>query len=308
MVAARFVWRSCAKDVTEWCRQCIGCARGKPGRPEQPAVEAIPVPPERFSHVHVDLVGPLPPSERGHTFLMTMIDRTTRWPEIVPVVNATAQECVDIFVNNWVARFGIPAHITTDNGVQFTSAVWAAMCKQLGSNHITTSAYHPQGNGIVERLHRTVKEALRSRQCGSSWAEHLPWVLLGVRAAPKEEADTSAAEAVYGARLTLPGQQFRPAEPGGVEVIPGTVKAAQEPPEPAELAPGDFVFLRRPVKRAMEPAFDGPFPVVRVKRKVVLLQLGSRVEWMSRSRIKKYVGAEPPPPAVRPRRGRPRKQ
>jgi hypothetical protein len=58
----------------------------------------------------------------------------------------------------------------------------------------------------------------------------------------------------------------------------------------------------------MEPAFDGPFPVVRVKRKVVLLQLGSRVEWMSRSRIKKYVGTEQPPPAVRPKRGRPRKQ
>jgi IS30 family transposase len=96
------------------------------------------VSPESFSHVHVDLVGPLPRSECGHTFLMTMIDRTTRWPEIVPVVNATAQECADIFVKTWVARFGIPAHITTDNGVQFTSAVWAAMCGQLGSNHITT--------------------------------------------------------------------------------------------------------------------------------------------------------------------------
>jgi hypothetical protein len=131
-----------------------------------------------------------------------------------------------------------------------------------------------------------VKEALWSRQCGSSWREHLPLVLLGIRAVPKEEADISAAEAVYGARLTLPGQQIRAAEPGGAEVIPGTVKAAQEPPE---LAPGDFVFLRRPVKRAMEPAFDGPFAVVRVKRKVVLLQLCSRVEWMSR-------------------RGRPRKQ
>jgi hypothetical protein len=153
-----------------------------------------------------------------------------------------------------------------------------------------------------------VKEALWSWQCGSSWAEHLPWVLLGILAAPKEEADVSAAEAVYGARLTLPGQQISAAEPGGAEVIPGTVKAAQEPPEPAELAPGDFVFLRRPVKRAMEPAFDGPFAVVRVKRKVVLLQLGSRVEWMSRSRIKRYLGTDEPPPAVTPRRGRPRKQ
>jgi hypothetical protein len=185
---------------------------------------------------------------------MTMVDRTTRWPEVVPLKDVTADSCVEVFQSCWVSRFGSPRFITTDRGVQFTSAAWAAMCSRIGAEHIVTTAYHPQSNGLVERLHCQIKEALRAR--GGLWVEHLPWVLLGVRAAPKERAGVSAAEAVYGAPLAVPGQLVRLPEPE----IPGTTPEP-EPVQPEEIS--DLVFVKRPGKTSLGPLFDGPFKVLR---------------------------------------------
>ena len=122
-----------------------------------------------------------------------------RWAEAIPLLSTTAQVVADSFVANWVARFGVPASITTDQGTQFTRSTRQCMCKALGSKHVWTTAYHPQANSMVERFHRQ----LRARCSSGDWLEHLPWVLLGLRAAPKEEAGVSAAEATYGHSLKL---------------------------------------------------------------------------------------------------------
>ena len=60
-------------------------------------------------------------------------------------------------------QIGVPAAITMDRGVQFTSAVWDVLCKRLGIQHITTTAYHPQSNGMVERFHWQLKDAFQAR-------------------------------------------------------------------------------------------------------------------------------------------------
>ena len=98
MLTSRFVWEGCAADVAAWCRDCVGCARGKVTRQEKTAVQPIPVPAVKFAHVHVDIVGPLPPSKDGHTHLLTVIDRSTRWPEVIPLKSTTAEVCADTFV------------------------------------------------------------------------------------------------------------------------------------------------------------------------------------------------------------------
>jgi hypothetical protein len=206
LLSSRFVWRGMAADVNRWYRECQACSRGKVSSQKKSSPTPIAVPARRFSHVHVDLVGPLPPSATGHSYLFTMIDRHTRWIEAVPIPNMEASTCADAFIAGWVSRFGVPATVTSDRGRQFTSAIWEVLCRWLGIHHVTTTAYHPQSNGMIERAHRQFKDALRSRAAGDKWTTHLPWILLGLRAAPKDDSNTSSAELVFGCWITVPGQ------------------------------------------------------------------------------------------------------
>ena len=95
--------------------------------------------------------------------------------------------------------------ISSDRGAQFTSKLWTTVSQLLGMKHSQTTSYHPQANGLVERFHRHLKSALRARLTGPNWTDELPWVLLGIRTAPKEDLHTSSAELVYGAPFTVPG-------------------------------------------------------------------------------------------------------
>ena len=78
MVTSRFVWLGCSSDVAEWCWNYMGCARGKVIQQERTVVEPILLPTEKFAHVHVDLVGPLPVSAEGHAHLLTVVDCCSR--------------------------------------------------------------------------------------------------------------------------------------------------------------------------------------------------------------------------------------
>jgi hypothetical protein len=91
LLASRYVWRGMAKDVSAWCKDCQGCAAGKVVRHVKAPLHNIPVPGRRFSHVHVDLVGPFSPSKEGFTHILTVVDRTTRWPEAFPLRGTSAQ-------------------------------------------------------------------------------------------------------------------------------------------------------------------------------------------------------------------------
>ncbi len=117
LMSSCFVWRSCAADVARWCRDCVQYSRGKVTFQEKTAVKPIAVPAAKFWHVHVDLVGPLPVAASGEAYLLTVIDRCTRWPEAVPLRGISVQECADAFLSGWVARHGVPHTVTTDRDV-----------------------------------------------------------------------------------------------------------------------------------------------------------------------------------------------
>ncbi len=205
LLSSRFLWQGMARDINLWARQCIPCQSSKVHTHISPPPSSIPFPSRRFSHIHVDMVGPLP-SSQGHTHIFTIIDRTTRWVEAVPLPTPTARSCADALCSTWVSRFGLPHTITSDRGSQFVSSLWSNLSSFLNVSHITTTAFLPQSNGLLERFHRRLKATLRARCASPDWVAHLPWVLLSYRSSPHDATNLSPAEAVFGTPLVLPAQ------------------------------------------------------------------------------------------------------
>ncbi len=324
LVSAAFCWPHMKKQTATAARSCLGCQRGKTHHHVHLQPEHIPVPHRRFVHLHVDLVKPLPQSA-GMTYMFTMVDRTTRWPEVIPLSSTTAADCAEALLAGWIQRFGVPSTITSDRGPQFTSAVWSALCSLLNITRSTTTAYHPQSNGIVERFHRRLKDALRARAAGADWVKHMPWVLLGIRSAWRDDSSFSPADAVYGSQPLLPGQFLDLPEnpsPPFIADFQG-VLAGQSPtstthhssPEPVAL-PEDLLLSRYVLVRRdghqppLSPAYDGPYLVLECSLRFFKLKIGGRTDNISTLRLKPCH--TPPDAQVEvanpPRRGRPPKK
>lgn len=300
LISSKFVWQGLKKQVSTWAKECIPCQTSKVQRHIKAPLSKFELPERRFDHIHVDIVGPLPPSQ-GCTYLFTIMDRFTRWPEAIPIAEASANTCARALVSQWVARFGIPSHITSDRGAQFTSKLWASMAKQLGTHHIRTTAYHPQSNGLVERFHRHMKSALRARLSGPNWMNELPWILLGIRTAPKEDLKTSSAELVYGSPLTVPGD-FIPSSPAeeaekflpklrkkvtGFVPVPTERHGATTSSVPRDILKSQYVFVRRDNHRSpLDRPYEGPFKVLHADPKVFTIEKGGKPDRVSIDRLK----------------------
>jgi cleavage and polyadenylation specificity factor subunit 1 len=319
LVAASFCWPRMATTVAALVRMCIQCQKSKISTHVHVAAEHIAVPHRRFAHIHVDIVGPLPTS-CTYTHLFTVIDRTTRWPEAVPINATTAADCAAALMSGWIQRFGVPDTITSDRGAQFTSSLWAALCRLLDVRHVSTTAYHPQSNGLVERFHRRLKDALRARAAGPDWHTHLPWVMLGIRAAWRLDGSYSPAEAVFGAQPVLPGQFLSQPEspsPSFLEDLQRVLSSRQPrqtahncepaPPQlPEDLLLTRYVLVRRDAAQPpLSPLYDGPYLVLERSLHTFKLQLGERVDVVSTSRLKACHSPADTTAAVPPRRGRP---
>ncbi|KAK3779778.1 hypothetical protein RRG08_035916 [Elysia crispata] len=176
MVSNKFVWDGMQMQVSRWVIECHHCQSSKIQNHTKALLEHFSVPEKRFSHINIDIVGPLPFSS-GFTYLLTIIDRNTRWPEAIPLRGITTPECVHALITGWIARFGVPGDISSDRGSHFTSSLWSEIAARLGvkfHRYHHTSAYHPQANGMIELFHRTLKTTLKARLTGPNWVEELP--------------------------------------------------------------------------------------------------------------------------------------
>ncbi len=167
IVSSRFVWRGLSSDVTAWACRCLVCQLGKIHNQMHLVPQPIPIPQWRFSHLHVDLLGPLQYSN-NFNYIFTIIDCTSKWMEAIPLSETSSAACTKALTFTWIYRFGVPETITSDHGLQFTSNLWLQLCEMLHISSKQTTAYHPESNRTVEELHRHFKRrALRMRHRGN---------------------------------------------------------------------------------------------------------------------------------------------
>ncbi|XP_069798691.1 C4b-binding protein alpha chain-like [Narcine bancroftii] len=138
MVAEHFVWHGLKKQVAQMARNCTHCQASKVQRHVKAPMQHFDPPARRFNHLHVDIVGPLPVSRDTH-YLLTVVNWTMRWPEAIPLKDTPAESCARALLANWVTRFSIPAHMTSERGT---------LANLLGIQLHHTTAYHSQAKGL----------------------------------------------------------------------------------------------------------------------------------------------------------------
>ena len=206
-ILKHFYWPRIHKSVSQYCKTCKVCQiTGKPNQVIKPApLKPIPVTGEPFSKVIIDCVGPLPKTKSGHQYLLTIMCCLTRYPEAIPLRNIKAKTIIPVLIK-FFTNYGFPKIVQSDQGTNFVSGIFQEVMATLGIEQFLASAYHPQSQGALERLHQTLKSLL-TRYCsehGKDWDTGVPFVLYAIRSTCQESLGYSPHELLFGNEVRGP--------------------------------------------------------------------------------------------------------
>ena len=183
-VTTHFYWPGVRKDVVQFCKTCHTCQIvGKPNQviPKAP-LKSIPAFKEPFSRVMIDCVGPLPKTQKGNQYLLTIMCVSTRFPEAIPLRNIKPKTIVQA-LTKFFTLFGLPKSVQSDQGSNFMSGLIQQVMQELGIKQFRSSAYHPEIQGALERFHQTLKNMIRMycQDTEKSWDEGIHFLLCTAR-------------------------------------------------------------------------------------------------------------------------------
>jgi hypothetical protein len=232
------------------------------------------------------------------------MDYLTKWPEVFATPDQSALTIARLLVEHIISRHGVPNELLSDRGPAFISKLLKEVCILLGVRKTSTTAYHPQTDGLVGTL--TDMLAKTVEKDGKDWDTQLPYVLFAYRSSPQESTSESPFFLLYGREPQLPTKKNITSEPLGRTLVnianyreevlrnmrmawdlaKENIKKAQKKQktnydrhsrEPT-FGVGDRVFLHAPSARS-GPAYKfslpykGPYRVVDMADNVASLQL-----------------------------------
>ena len=194
-----FFWRGLRRDVSDYVKSCHVCQVSESKRPVRAPLQPIPVVGEPFDKVIVDVVGPLPRTGGGNEYLLTLMCAATRYADAIPISSCKARKIVPKIVDIF-SKFGMPKILQTDRGSNFMGKYFQRALREMGVSHVTSTAYHPQSQGCLERWHGTLKGVL-TKFCylnAKDWDEGVQVALYAIRTAKHEGLGYSPFELMFG--------------------------------------------------------------------------------------------------------------
>ena len=201
----RYFWSTMFQDVEMFCQSCLVCQRRKiPRRQREAALMGTPVPNYPFERIGVDVIGPLPETLSGNKYITVFTEPFTRWTEAFAVPEQKEETVAQLLVEEVVCRFGAPRYLLSDRGANFLSALCTKVYELLKINKVTTTSYHPQANGIVERFNGVLVECLAMFSGESDWDAYIPYVLSAYRSSYNSTIQETPYYMVFGRQMALP--------------------------------------------------------------------------------------------------------
>ena len=330
-VRSNFWWPGMQGDITRYCRSCDICQRTvAKGRTAKIPLGNVPIIDVPFKRVAIDLVGPMfPATDRGNRYLLTLVDYATRYPEAVVLKNVETETVAEALVSIFT-RVGVPMEVLSDQGGQFMSGVFKEVSRLLSMKQLTTTPYHPQCNGLVEKLNGSLKTMLK-RMCAErpkDWDRYVDPLLFAYREVPQESLGYSPFEMLYGRSVRGPMNILKELWTGEQEApdvklsyqyaidlrerLQDTWELAHQQLAKAQIKqkkqfdcktrersfqPGDKVLLLLPTDaNKLLMHWKGPFEVLeRVNGKDYRIQLPGRVRMFHANLLKRYWERENDP-------------
>uniref|UniRef100_A0A3B3QC10 Gypsy retrotransposon integrase-like protein 1 n=1 Tax=Paramormyrops kingsleyae TaxID=1676925 RepID=A0A3B3QC10_9TELE len=205
-VRERFFWPGWSGDVRRWCRECRECASRKETGVSARAPLVSTVTARPYERVALDILGPLPETERGKKYILVIGDYFSKWTEAFPLVNQEAVTVAKVLVEEWVCRYGCPRSLHSDQGRNFESLVFQELCQLLEINKTRTSPYSPQSDGLVERFNRTLATMLSLfvNHNQSNWDILLPFVMMAYRSSVHASTGFTPYKVLFAREMVLP--------------------------------------------------------------------------------------------------------
>ena len=211
--------RRLCMEIAQSCPQCqMGSDYGHRQKTTGPIQSQGP-----WDTLSVDIVGPLPADHRQE-FLIVFVDCYSRYTILVPSSNHTASTVSEALLWHVVPYFGTPRRLLSDRSSEFVGDVWGRLMSSLGIQRVLTSPYHPEGNAINERSHRTLNNMLRARllegTSSKAWVEKVPFIMLALNAMSHEPHGFWASMVATGHEPTLPPDVQHDAHASPLLMIP----------------------------------------------------------------------------------------
>lgn len=156
------------------------------------------VPSKPFERIHVDHLGPFTRSSRGNVHLLVVVDALTKFVKLYPA-KSTRTPAVIRALESFINDYGVPKRIVTDRGTCFTSTEFQNYCVKLGIHHTLNSSRHPQANGQVERVNRTLIPLISIYETGKNdWDKKIKLVEQNLNSSESKTTRKTPFECLYG--------------------------------------------------------------------------------------------------------------
>ena len=285
-VKQRFYWPGYELDIKKWIQECQQCQQRNIPQPKPLAPLGTIKANYPFEKISWDIMGPLPVSSKGKKYILVVTDIFSKWVEAFALRSTDAETLATVLVNEVVCRYGVPSFIHSDQGANLTGQVVSSLCSRLGIKRTQTSAYHPQGNGQVERFNRTLEAMLAKmvKENQRDWDIHIPKALFAYRTALHESSGYSPYRINFGRSPNLPVDIMLGRD------LPSTEEGEKEIPEFVEEISRSLKEAYEDVRQKLDEAHKKNKEIYDKGVKGSILTIGDRV-WL-------YI------PAVKPGRTR----